>query len=130
MLPTFEYIFDDRIKLNEEHCYKKKNHRVQILKNLIGCVMVSVLPSSVVDRRFKPRTGKIKDYEIGICCFSTTHAALRRKNKDLLARSNSNVSEWNDMPINCCFCELVLYKSSPACWSSRKQTPSLSSHQI
>jgi hypothetical protein len=34
----------------------------------------------VVDRGFEPRSGKTKDYEIGICCFSAKHAALRRKN--------------------------------------------------
>ena len=38
-----------------------------------------------------------KDYEIGICCFSAYHAALRRKNKDGLARNQNNVSEWSDM---------------------------------
>jgi len=85
-----------------------KKRRVQILKNLIGYVMVSVLASSAGYRGFKPRTGKTKDYEIGICCFSPTQAALRRKNKDGLGQNQSNVSEWNDMPIHCCFCELVL----------------------
>ena len=34
------------------------------------------------------------DYKIGICCFSTKHAALRRKSKDWLARNQVNVSEW------------------------------------
>jgi hypothetical protein len=38
-----------------------------------------------------------KDYEIGICCFSAKHAALRRKSKDWLARNQNNVSEWSDM---------------------------------
>jgi hypothetical protein len=45
------------------------------------CVMVSVLDSSAVDRGFEPRSGQTKDYEIGICCFSAKHAALRRKSK-------------------------------------------------
>jgi hypothetical protein len=40
-----------------------------------------------------------KDYEIGICCFSSKHAALRRKIKDWLARNQNNVSEWGDMSI-------------------------------
>jgi len=31
-----------------------------------------------------PRTGQTKDYKIGICCFSTTHAEWRRKSKDWL----------------------------------------------
>ena len=44
--------------------------------------MVSVVASSAVDRGFEPRSGQIKDYEIGICCFSAKYAAFRRKNKD------------------------------------------------
>jgi hypothetical protein len=55
--------------------------------------MVSVLASSAVDRGFEPRSGQIKDYNIGICCFSTKHAVLRRKDKDWLARNQDNVSE-------------------------------------
>jgi hypothetical protein len=54
--------------------------------------MVSVLVSSVVDHGFEPLSGQTKDYEIGICCFSTKHAALRRKSKDLLARNQDNIS--------------------------------------
>jgi hypothetical protein len=60
-------------------------------------VMVGVLASSAVDRGFEPRSGQTKDYKIGICCFSTKHAALRRKSKDWLARNLNNVSEWSDM---------------------------------
>jgi len=48
--------------------------------------MVSVLASSVVDCGFQLRLGQTKDYQIGICCFSPKHAALRRKSKDRLAR--------------------------------------------
>ena len=59
--------------------------------------MFSVLASSVVDRGFEPGSGQTKDYEIGMCCFSVKHAALRRKSKDLLARNQDNVSEWSDM---------------------------------
>ena len=61
--------------------------------------MVSVLASSVVDRGFEPLVGQTKDYKIGICCFSTKHAALRRKSKDWLARNQDNVSEWGDISI-------------------------------
>ena len=43
--------------------------------------MVSMLASSVVDRGFEPRSGQNKDYEIGICCFSAKHTALRRRDK-------------------------------------------------
>ena len=42
-----------------------------ILKNnRIGGVMVSVLVSSAVDRGFESRSGQIKDYTIGMYCFS------------------------------------------------------------
>jgi hypothetical protein len=61
--------------------------------------MVSVLASSAVDRGFDFRSGKTKNYEIGICCFSAKNAALRRKSKDWLARNQANVFEWEDMSI-------------------------------
>jgi hypothetical protein len=61
--------------------------------------VVSLLVSSVVDRGFEPRSGQTKDYKIGICCFSTKHAELRRKSKDWLVRNQENVSEWGDMYI-------------------------------
>jgi hypothetical protein len=59
--------------------------------------MVSVFASSAVDRGFEPRSGQIKDYEIGICCFSAKHAVLKRKSHDWLDRNQDNVSEWSDM---------------------------------
>ena len=62
--------------------------------------MVSVLASSVVDHGFEPRSGQSKDYEIGVCCFSAKHAALRRKSKGWLARNQVNVFEWGDMSIH------------------------------
>ena len=68
--------------------------------NCIGGVMISVLTSSVVDRGFESRSGQTKDSEIGICCFSAKHAALRRKNKDWLAQNQDNVSQWHDMSSN------------------------------
>ena len=66
------------------------------LNRTVG-VMVSVLASSVVDRGFEAWSGQTKDYKIGICCFSAKHAALRRMNKDWLARNQDNVSKWSDM---------------------------------
>jgi hypothetical protein len=48
------------------------------IRNRICGIMVSVLSLSAVDRGFEPRSGKTKDYKIGICCFSTKHAALSR----------------------------------------------------
>ena len=59
--------------------------------------MVSVLASSAVDRGFEPQSGQIKDYEIGMCCFSANHTALRRKSKYWLARNQNNLSEWSYM---------------------------------
>jgi hypothetical protein len=58
-----------------------------------------VLVLSVVDHGFEPRSGQIRDYKIGICCISAKHTALRRKNKDWLARNEDNVSTWGDMSI-------------------------------
>ena len=68
-----------------------------------------MLASSAVDRGFKPLTGHTKDYEIGICCFSTKHAALRSKSKDWLAQNQNNVSEWSDMSTR----RMLFQKSSP-----------------
>ena len=49
--------------------------------------MVNMLASNIVDRGFKPWSGQTEDYKIGICCFSTKHAALRRKSKDWLTQN-------------------------------------------
>ena len=54
-------------------------------------VMVSVLASSAVDRGIEPRSDQTKDYNIGICCFSTKHAVLMRKTKDWLPPIQDNV---------------------------------------
>ena len=59
--------------------------------------MVSVLASSAVDRGFKPRAGRTKEYKFCICCFSAKHAALSTKRKDWLTRNRNNVTEWSDM---------------------------------
>ena len=65
--------------------------------NRMGSVMVSVLASSAIDCGYEPRSGQIKEYKIGICCFSAKNAALRRKSKDWLDRNQNNVSEWSDI---------------------------------
>ena len=41
-----------------------------------------MLASSVVNRGFELRSGRTKDYEIGICCFSAKQAALWKKSED------------------------------------------------
>ena len=67
--------------------------------NRINGVMISEPVSSTVDSGFEPRSGKTKDYTIGICCFSTKHAAVRTKSKDLLAWNQDNVSEWGNLSV-------------------------------
>ena len=62
------------------------------LKNCIGGVRVSVLASNAVDRGFEPRSSQTKDFKIGICCFSSKQAALRRKSKDWLAGNQNGTS--------------------------------------
>ena len=62
--------------------------------------MVSVFALSVVDRGFEPWSGQIKDYDIGVCCFSTKHASFKRKSKDWLARNRDSMFEWGDMFIH------------------------------
>jgi hypothetical protein len=51
------------------------------------------------DRLFEPRSGQIKDYKIGICCFSTKHTTLWSQSKGWLAWNQDNVSVWRDMSI-------------------------------
>jgi hypothetical protein len=58
--------------------------------------MVSVLASSAVYSGFELRSGQTKDYKTGMCCLSSKHTALWRKNKDWSARNQNNVSEWSD----------------------------------
>ena len=58
-----------------------------------------MLASSTVDRGFEPRSGKTKDYKIGICCFSAKHGALMSKSNDWLAQNQNNVSVWGNMTI-------------------------------
>jgi hypothetical protein len=57
--------------------------------------MVSMLVSSVVHRGFEPWSGQIKDYKIGICCFSTKYTA--QTSKSWLAQNQNNVSEWSNI---------------------------------
>jgi hypothetical protein len=49
------------------------------------------------DLGFAAQSGQIKDFKIGICCFSAKHVALVSKSKDWLALNQDNVSMWSDM---------------------------------
>ena len=44
-------------------------------------VIVIELPTIVVDHVFKPQSSQIKDFKIGIFCFSAKHAELMTKKK-------------------------------------------------
>jgi hypothetical protein len=54
--------------------------------NHISGVNVSVIASECgrSPDGFESISGHTKDYEIGICCFSAKHVAVRRKSKDWL----------------------------------------------
>ena len=81
--------------------------------------MASVLAWSAVDRGFEPTSGQAKDYNIGICYFSSKHAVLRSKSKDCLARNQNNVSEWSDNSTRRLLCQWAgTIKSYSVCWSS------------
>ena len=45
-------------------------------------VVVTMIDSSAVYHRSETRSGQIKTYEIGMCCFSAKYTKLRRKSKD------------------------------------------------
>ena len=77
--------------------------------NRIGCVMVSVLAWSVVDRGFEPRSGQTKNYTNGICRLSTERAAFMKKKKDwLLGIRIMCQSGATCLSADCCFSELAL----------------------
>ena len=67
------------------------------LHNRTGGVMVSVLAFECDRSWIRAPSGQTKDYEIGICCFSTKNSALRSRSKDWLDRNQDNVSKWSDM---------------------------------
>ena len=69
---------------NTIYCPQPTSCIYYICLNRIRGVMASVLATSVVDRGIEPRSGQIKNYKIGICCFSAKHAALRKKEKKLV----------------------------------------------
>ena len=64
------------------------------LLNRIGGIMVSALALIAVDCGFGSNQ---RLSMIGIFCFSSKHATLSKKSKDLLSRNQNNVYEWSDM---------------------------------
>jgi hypothetical protein len=83
----FNKLFDEQ---SETHSYSKV---------CVGAFLLSVCYIALVC---------IILMKIGICCFSANNAALRRKSKDWLARTQDKVSDWFDMSI----CELLFQWSS------------------
>ena len=70
--------------------------------------MVSVLATSAEGRGFDTRPVQTKDIKIGICCFSTKHAALRSKSKDWSVQSqNVCLGKLACLPAHCCFRDLA-----------------------
>ena len=86
-------VFDNNKQLNLVHQTHLRFFPLNLNKyNRIGGVMVNVLASNAVDRGFEPRSSQTKDFNIGICCFSSKDASLRRKSKDWLARNQDDTS--------------------------------------
>jgi hypothetical protein len=83
-------------------------HSIKKNPSPIGGVMASMLAWSVVDSEFEPLSSQTKDYEIGICCLSAKHAALRRQ------YDQYDVSEWGNMSIHRLVS--VNYKNLTKCW--------------
>jgi hypothetical protein len=80
---------------------------------------------------YEPWLGQIKDYEIGICCFSVKHAALRSKSKHWLHRNQNNVWEWSDMSTHRLlfqWARIISIKTQLEVWWSRTKRTSSSFH--
>ena len=67
--------------------------------SFIDGVMVSVLASGEVDCGSEPQSGQTKDYEIGMCCFSTKREAFRIR---IICPSGATY-----MSADCCFSKLA-----------------------
>jgi len=74
---------------------KVTQYKLSILITEAGVSVASCIRS-----RVRAQIGQMRDYNIGICCFSAKYAPLRRKSKDWLAQNQDNVSEWDDKSIH------------------------------
>ena len=73
------------------------NTVIQKFKNRIVGDMGSVLASSAVDPGFEPRSDQTED--IGICCFSAEHLALRKwVDRNVYPRAVVSVNQHNKNP--------------------------------
>ena len=73
--------------------------------NRINGVMVSVLAAS---QGFEPRSGRTKDYEIVICCFSAKHVERERAKTGWFGIRIMCQSGVTCLSMGCCFSELAL----------------------
>jgi hypothetical protein len=98
------YIWMESVNVFSTDCFVEWNWWCFLHCYRIGGVMLSVLPSSAVDRGFEPRSGQTKVYAICICCFFAKHAALRGPNPNPTPNNNPNpncnisiVTKWKVM---------------------------------
>ena len=106
---AFDVLFNSWLQITKEMKVFILYANDLIFNKMASLLIVGVLSLVAVDCWFEPRSGQTKDYEIGICCFTAKHAALKRKSKDWLARNQDNVFEWATcLSADCCFSELAL----------------------
>jgi hypothetical protein len=68
---------------------------IKTSSNRTGSVIISVLSTSGVDRRFKQGASQANDAKFVIYCFFANHAAIGSKIKDWFTRNQDNVSMWS-----------------------------------
>jgi hypothetical protein len=86
------YIFKKQLRWVNFTCnlYKQLMNKDITEMNRVGGVMVNIVEYG------RSWSDQIKDYNIGICCLSAKHAALRSKDKYWLSQHQANV-ELSDM---------------------------------
>jgi hypothetical protein len=115
LYPFFPYIIQLRLYMTYEN-YLCPITITSPNKDHIAGVIACVLAAIAVDRGFKLRSGQIKDFKIGICCFSASIHIKELKTCWLGSRIMCPC-----LAADCCFSELALYKNPTACWSSTKR---------
>jgi hypothetical protein len=74
---------------------------MSVLKQPTDCyiLMMKYRSGVIQQNEVMSSPGQTKDYKIGICCFYSKHAALRRKSKALTGWLEIRIMcpEWSDM---------------------------------
>jgi hypothetical protein len=73
---------------------------IDLIRNRIRGLTVSVLASSGIVCGFDPRSGQRRDFIIGICCFFAKHGAFRSKSRYWLNQHQDILSEWSNMSLS------------------------------